>query len=67
MAIPLRERIIDYYLTAARHDQEKGGIDADVQMGLGVLLYSQGDYDKAVDCFSAALQVHPKGIFTMTI
>lgn len=49
--------ITNMFLDAARSSPE---LDADVQIGLGVLFNMSEEYAKAVDCYKAALQSRPR-------
>lgn len=55
----LHRRVTDLFLKAAQLSPDGANMDADVQVGLGVLLYRNEEYTKAVDCFRAALSVRP--------
>lgn len=54
------EQVTDAFLTLARDQHTRGQLDADVQIGLGVLFYTNGQYNHAKDCFEAALSVRPQ-------
>jgi len=51
----LHEKVTNLFIRAAQLSPDGEHMDPDVQVGLGVLLYGAEEYEKAVDCFSAAL------------
>jgi peroxin-5 len=55
----MHDRITDLFLNLARTQHSQGNMDPDLQIALGVLLYTNGNYDQAQDCFVAALNVRP--------
>ncbi|KAF8894083.1 peroxisome targeting signal receptor [Infundibulicybe gibba] len=53
-------RITDVFLSLARNQHSQGVMDPEVQIGLGVLFYTNGEYDRAKDCFESALAARPR-------
>ncbi|XP_048810980.1 PEX5-related protein isoform X4 [Lagopus muta] len=54
----LLEEVKDLYLEAAHQNGDV--IDPDLQTGLGVLFHLNGEFNRAIDAFSAALTVRPE-------
>ena len=58
----LHEKVTNLYIQAAQLSPSGEQMDPDVQVGLGVLFYGVEEYDKAVDCFGAALASTESGV-----
>lgn len=54
------DRITEVFLDLARTQHTEGVMEPDVQIALGVLFYNNNDFDRAKDCFEAALSARPK-------
>ena len=57
----LHEKVTNLFIQAAQLSPAGPNLDPDVQVGLGVLFYGAEEYDKAVDCFNAALASSEQG------
>jgi peroxin-5 len=58
----LHEKVTNLFIQAAQLSPIGEQMDPDVQVGLGVLFYGVEEYDKAVDCFGAALASTESGV-----
>lgn len=55
----LHSRVTELFIRAAQLSPDGANMDADVQDGLGVLFYGNEEFDKAIDCFNAAIAARP--------
>ena len=58
----LHDKVTAHFIRAAQLSPQGEAMDPDVQVGLGVLFYGREEYNKAVDCFEAALASTEQGI-----
>ncbi|EMD94170.1 hypothetical protein COCC4DRAFT_132170 [Bipolaris maydis ATCC 48331] len=58
----LHEKVTNLFIQAAQLSPSGEQMDPDVQVGLGVLFYGVEEYEKAVDCFGAALASTESGV-----
>ena len=54
------DEVTDVFLRLARQQHQQGVMDPDVQVGLGILFYTNAEYDRSQDCFESALAARPK-------
>lgn len=59
VSAPNFDALVECLISMARSTDEVGGVDADVQVALAVLLNTTDEYVKAQDCFLTALAVRP--------
>lgn len=57
----LHERVTKHFIRAAQLSPAGEHMDPDVQVGLGVLFYAAEEFEKAVDCFTAAISAIEAG------
>jgi peroxin-5 len=55
----IHDVVQDAFLSVARSQHEANVVDPELQVGLAVLLYINGEFSKAADCFASALSVRP--------
>lgn len=57
----MHDRAREAFLAVAREQHARGAaVDPELQIGLGVLLYTDGAFDRAQDCFETALSANPE-------
>ncbi|KAJ7188062.1 hypothetical protein C8R46DRAFT_1053535 [Mycena filopes] len=52
-------KLTEVFIDLARTQHSRGEMDPDVQIALGILFYTNSEYDRAKDCFESALSVRP--------
>ncbi|KAF9529229.1 hypothetical protein CPB83DRAFT_852899 [Crepidotus variabilis] len=60
MAWATHDKITELFLGVARQQHAENKMDDELQIGLGVLFYTAGEYSRAQDCFATALTARPK-------
>jgi len=56
----VHSRVTEVFLNLAREQHSQGILDPEVQIGLGVLFYTNSEFNRARDCFESALSVLPR-------